>query len=240
MKRLKDNNHLAKAKRATLPKTYEFEAKDKATFSSLSEEWVLPVASTKEPEERKCVVYSGASRHMVSKKELNSAELETMRISRSPTTVMTTNGKVQTREETTEDVKELDLFVTVMLLEETPAVLSKEKLCEDHGFSYHWTSGRKPQLTKNGKRIDCNISNYVPFVVPGLFTTSSTSSTPTSSTSSSQDSVIGTENLVTERSGSMSAESRRAPLPKSVKNENTNKDEGDEEVQRDLLHDLPD
>ena len=239
MKRLKDNNHLAKAKRATLPKTYEFKAKDKATFYSPSEEWVLPVASTKEPEERKCVVYSGASRHMVSKKELNSAELETMRISRSPTTVMTTNGKVQTREEATEDVKELDLFVTVMLLEETPAVLSKEKLCEDHGFSYHWTSGRKPQLTKNGNRIDCNISNYVPFVVPGLFTTSSTSSTPTSSTSSSQDSVIGTENLVTERSGSMSAESRGAPLPKSVKNENTNKDEGDEEVQSDLLHDLP-
>ena len=35
--------------------------------------------------------------HMVSKKDLGSAELETMRTSRSPTTVMTTNGEVQTK-----------------------------------------------------------------------------------------------------------------------------------------------
>ena len=52
--------------------------------------------------------------HLVSKKDLNSAELETMRISRNPTTVMTANGEVQTREEATVCVKELDKFVTVM------------------------------------------------------------------------------------------------------------------------------
>ena len=89
--------------------------------------------------------------HMVSKRDLNSVELETTRISKNPTTVMTANGEVQTREEGTVYVKELDLFVTVMLLEETPAVLSLGKLCEDHGFSYHWTSGQKPHLTQNGK-----------------------------------------------------------------------------------------
>ena len=97
--------------------------------------------------------------HMVSKRDFDSAELETMRTSRSPTTAMTANGEVQTREEATVYVKELDLFVTVVLLEETPAVLSLGKLCEDHGYTYHWTSG-----TKNGKRIGCNISNCVPFV----------------------------------------------------------------------------
>ena len=87
--------------------------------------------------------------HMVSKKDLNSAYLETRRISRSPTTVMTANGEVQTGEEATVYVKELDLFVTVMLLEETPTVLSLGKLCEDHGYTYHWTSGQKPHSTKN-------------------------------------------------------------------------------------------
>ena len=86
---------------------------------------------------------SGASMHMVSKRDLDSAELETMRTSRSPTTVMTANGEVQAREEATENVTELDLFVTVMLLEETPAVLSLGKLCEDHRYTYHWTSGQK-------------------------------------------------------------------------------------------------
>ena len=79
------------------------------------------------------MVDSGASMHMVSKRDLNSAELETMRISKNPTTVMTANGEVQTREEATVYVKEMVLFVTVMFLEETLAVLSLGKLCEDHG-----------------------------------------------------------------------------------------------------------
>ena len=85
---------------------------------------------------------------MVSKRDLNPAELETTRTSRSPTTVLTADGEVRTREEATVHVKELDLFVTVMLLEETPAVLSLGKLCEDHGYTYHWTRGQKTHLTK--------------------------------------------------------------------------------------------
>ena len=91
-----------------------------------------------------------------------------MRTSRSPTTVVTANGEVQTREEATMYVKQLGLFVKVMFLDETPAVLSLEKLCEDHGCTYHWISGQKPHLIRNGKRIDCNISDYVSFVVLGL------------------------------------------------------------------------
>ena len=51
------------------------------------------------------------------------------------------------------------------------------KLCEDHGYTYHWISGQKPHLTKNDKRIDCNISNDVPFVLLGLSTSFCT--TPT-------------------------------------------------------------
>ena len=61
---------------------YKLKEQDKATFYSPSEEWVPPAASTKEPEEREFVVDSGASMHMVSKKDLNFAELETMRTSR--------------------------------------------------------------------------------------------------------------------------------------------------------------
>ena len=95
-----------------------------------------------------------------------------------------------------------------------------------------------------GKRIDCNISNYVPFVVPGLSTSSSTTPTPTSSTSSSQDSVLDVrryvENPVPERSGSTSEELRRNLVHGSTETENTNKNKGREDVQIDLLHDLPD
>ena len=56
--------------------------KDKTTF--YSEEWVLPAASTIKPEEREFVVDSGASMHMVSKKDLNKAGLETVRVSKNP------------------------------------------------------------------------------------------------------------------------------------------------------------
>ena len=190
MKRLNDSSDVPESRLGILLKHVQSQRKRQCCILLSAEEWVLPVASTKEPEEREFVVDSGASMHMVSKKDLNSAELETMRTSRNPTTVMTAKGEVQTREEATVHVTELDSFVTVMLLEETLAVLSLGKLCKDHGFSYHRTSGQKPHITQNGKRIDCNISNYVPSVVPGLSTSSNTTSTPTSSTSSSQDSVF--------------------------------------------------
>ena len=65
--------------------------------------------------------------HMLSKKDLNSSELETVKVSKNPTTVVTANGEVQTKEEATVYVKELDLFVTDMLLEDAPAVLSLGK-----------------------------------------------------------------------------------------------------------------
>ena len=112
---------------------------------------------------------------------------------------MTVNGEVLPREEATVFVKELNLFVTVMLLADTPAVLSLGKLCEDRGYTYQWTSGQKPHLTTNGKNINCNIANFVPFVDPGLSTSSSTSSSPASSTSSSQDTAISTTNPATEK-----------------------------------------
>ena len=127
---------MPEARHGTLPKTYKLRENDKATFYSRAEECVLPVTSKKkEPEEREFAVDSGASMHVVSKRDLDSAGLETMRTSRSPTTVMTANGEVQTREEATVFVKELDFFVTVILLEETPAVLSLRKLCKDHGYT---------------------------------------------------------------------------------------------------------
>ena len=50
--------------------------------------------------------------HMISKKDVNSAELETVTTSRSPTTVITANGEVQTHEEATVYVKELGIFLT--------------------------------------------------------------------------------------------------------------------------------
>ena len=128
---------------------------EKATFCSPSDEWVLPAASAIKPEEREFVVDSGASMRKVSRKDLDSAELETVRISQSPTMVVTANGDVPTKEEATVCVRELDsldLYVTAMLLEDTPTVLSLGKLCGDHGCNYHWTGVRNHISSKMAGR----------------------------------------------------------------------------------------
>ena len=65
---------------------------DRATFISPSENRCL-LASTLKPEEREFVVDSGASVHMISKKDFNDAELNTLTKSCSPTIVITTNEK---------------------------------------------------------------------------------------------------------------------------------------------------
>ena len=86
-------------------------ANNKAAFFSPSENWCLPAPSTLKPEEREFVVDSGPSMHMISKNDLNSVEFETLTTSKSPTTVVTSNGEVlQTYEEATVYVKELDIY----------------------------------------------------------------------------------------------------------------------------------
>ena len=100
--------------------------------------------------------------------------------------VITANGEVQTHEEATVYVKELDIFLTMKVLENTPAVLSLGKLCDENGYSYEWINGQKPHLIGDGIRIICNTENFVPIVVPGLSSSSSGSSS-TSRTPSRQE-----------------------------------------------------
>ena len=148
----------------------------RATFFSSPENSCL-LASTLKLEEREFVVDSGASMHMNSEKDLSNAEMDTLTKSCSPTIVITANGEVQTHEEATVYVKELELFLTMKVLDNTPAVLSLGKLFDENGYSYEWINGQKPHLIKDGIRIICNTENFVPIVVPGL---SSSSSAPSS------------------------------------------------------------
>ena len=129
-------------------KCSKIKGENKAAFFSPSENRCLPAPSTLEPEEREFVVDSGASMHMISKKDLNDAEMDTLTKSCSPTTVITANGEVQTHEEATVSVKELDTFLTMKVLEDTPAVLSLGKICDENGYSYEWINGQKPHLIK--------------------------------------------------------------------------------------------
>ena len=72
---------------------------------------------------------------MLSKTELNSAELETVRVAERPTTVFTASGSPETKDEATMYAKDVDFFVTVQVLDDTRPILSHGQLCEDHGDS---------------------------------------------------------------------------------------------------------
>ena len=186
----------------------ELKEHERATFFSPSENRCLP-ASTLTPEEREFVVDSGASMHMISKKELSDAEMDVLTKSFSPTIVIIANGDVETHEESTVYVKELGIFLTLKVLENTPAVLSLGKLCDENGYSYEWVNGQEPHLIKNGIRIICNTENFVPIVVPGLSSSSSRSSSTSktllkqeshsSSSSSSSSSPTVSEIQIRER-----------------------------------------
>ena len=147
-------------------------------------------------------------------------------ISRRPTTVITAKGEVQTHEKVTVYVRELDVLLTVRILEDTPTVLWLGKLCEDHGYSYAWANGQKPCLIKNGVRIQCNTENYVTIVVLGLSTTSSTSilSGLTPPTSLPQESTGSTPFPASFECESADEQTRGNPSFNSAKNPHPNTD----------------
>ena len=107
---------------------HELKTSDKTTFYTPIEAKAMLAPTSTRPEEREFVVDSGASMHMMSKKELSSEEMDTLRRSRTPTVVLTANGKCTPVKKKQVFVHDLNLFVTVQLLEETPAVQLLGKL----------------------------------------------------------------------------------------------------------------
>ena len=96
------------------------------------------------------------------------------------------------------------IFLTLKVLDNTPAVLSLGKLCDENGYSYEWINGQKPHLIKNGIRIQCNTENFVPIVVPGLSNSSSGSDSSTSRTLSRQGSHCSTSSSSSSSSPTVS------------------------------------
>ena len=96
-------------------------------------------------------------------------------------------------------VKELDIFLTMKVLNNTPAGLSL-----GNGCSYEGINGQKPHLILNGIRIPCNTENFVPIVVPGLSSSSSGSDSSTSRTLSRQGSHCSTSSSSSSSSPTVS------------------------------------
>ena len=77
-------------------KFYKLKNADKTTFYSSIEATRMSAPASKSTEEREIEDDSEASMHVLSKKKKSSEALETLRRSRTPTTVVTASGDVQT------------------------------------------------------------------------------------------------------------------------------------------------
>ena len=77
----------------------ELYLESEATFFEPKLEWRVASTSTINPDEREFVVESGTSMHLMSKTDLSPEELEAVKVSRLPTTVITASGSIDTTEE---------------------------------------------------------------------------------------------------------------------------------------------
>ena len=123
--------------------------------------------------------------HMFSRKDMNSADLETVRVSRSPTTVVTANGEVQTKKRNDRVCRRIGLICDSTASRRYTSHWENSVKITDIPSSGQVASNHK--LIKDGRRVKCNTENYVPIDVPGLSTSSSISATPTSPTSVLQE-----------------------------------------------------
>ena len=129
-------------------------------------------------------------------------------------------------------VKEWDIFLTMKVIENTPAVLSLGKLCDENGYYYEWINGQKPHLIKNGIRIQCNTVNFVPIVVSGLSASSSSGSnqstsrtlsrqgsycSTSSSSSSSSPTATSSDNETREKEDRTESDTSPVPVARSVR-----------------------
>ena len=116
---------------------YKLRNKDEATFYSPVEIQALVLVS-KSPEERVFFGHSGLYMHMLGNRDLSSDEMDTLRRSTSPITVVPANGEVQTKRGSTSICSRSWPVRDCNYSDETPAVLSLGKLCKEYGYSYEW------------------------------------------------------------------------------------------------------
>ena len=88
------------------------------------------------------------------------------------TTINTVNGVVQTNEEATVYVNDLEWCATIEIFEDTLADLSQGKLYEDLGYSYDLASGQNTSYQR-GRNIQCNTeklcNNRCPRIIDRFF-----------------------------------------------------------------------
>ena len=129
-----------------------------------SEKWNLTTDSV-----RTYIVDSGASYHIADINSLTEAEKLTIRDLDEVITLNTANGYIEATQYAYVQALELDMTVKVILLEDSPAVLSLGRLCRENNFEFRWPGGipspsNGPYLMRNNKVYNLFAQNDVPHI----------------------------------------------------------------------------
>ena len=91
------------------------------------------------------MVDSSATLHMMSKSDLLHEEKETNRKSKESCTILTANGTITAKEETTVYVNDLDMLITIQVNDNSALVHSLGKnTAKTFGHSYKWREHNNP------------------------------------------------------------------------------------------------
>ena len=99
---------------------------------------------------------------MVSKHGLIHEEKRTVRKLKESCPMFTAGGSITATEEATVYVRDLDMFMTVKLLEASLAVLSLGQSWEEHWYSCEGKETQSHTSTKDGRITECELENLVP------------------------------------------------------------------------------
>ena len=114
-------------------------------------EWALASTPNVDPNETEFSVDSGVSMQLMSKTEWSPEELNKVLSITKPHNGDYCELVNRHNREAIIYVKVFDMFVLVQLFEDTRAVLSLGKLCEENAYSCEWKGGETPNLVNNGK-----------------------------------------------------------------------------------------
>ena len=115
---------------------------------------------------RRMLLDSGASWHMVNRKELTRSEASNVRPSPNAMTLNTANGQIEVSNETDIWVHDLECMVTAFVLDnDCPCLISMGQLVEEHDIRITWQKGSPPIMEKpDGTRIRAAQEHNIPLM----------------------------------------------------------------------------
>ena len=106
----------------------------------------------RDTEARVFIVYSGASMHNAEQGHFSSETIDTLRRSKN-TRMRLTATRNSANKRVSTSFYDLDLFVTVQLLDKTPAVLLLYVFFSKRGFSYEWKTAKLYYWPEMGRQL---------------------------------------------------------------------------------------